>query len=164
MLKYFDYAVVTAEVPDEISLAINITGCPNRCWGCHSPHLREDIGDPLDIDTLKKIISIYEKDLTCVAFMGGDANPSAVACLAYWVKNTYPSLKTCWYTGRTAAELLAEDILSADTAYQYFDYVKVGPFKPEFGPLDKETTNQRMYSITDCEWRDVTSKFWRGKV
>ena len=39
MLKYLNCQVTFAEVPDEISLCINITNCPNRCPGCHSPEL-----------------------------------------------------------------------------------------------------------------------------
>lgn len=38
-MKYSDAQVVFAEVPDEITLAISISGCPNRCPGCHSQHL-----------------------------------------------------------------------------------------------------------------------------
>ena len=48
MVRYFNFDVVFAEVPDQVSLAINITGCPNRCPGCHSPHLWEDAGRVLD--------------------------------------------------------------------------------------------------------------------
>ena len=45
MPKYIDARVTFSEVPDEISLCISITGCPYRCFSCHSPHLREDIGE-----------------------------------------------------------------------------------------------------------------------
>ena len=56
MLKYVDTQVVFREIPNEITLAINISNCPFKCEECHSPYLREDIGKPLDIeaiDTLK---------------------------------------------------------------------------------------------------------------
>lgn len=44
MTKYVDYDIVFQEVPGEVSLALNISNCPFKCEGCHSPHLRENIG------------------------------------------------------------------------------------------------------------------------
>lgn len=44
MLKYVDARVVFQEIPDEITLAINISNCPCHCKGCHSQYLAEDIG------------------------------------------------------------------------------------------------------------------------
>ena len=52
MLKYVDTKVTFAEVPDEISLCINISNCPNHCEGCHSPYLAEDIGTELTKDEI----------------------------------------------------------------------------------------------------------------
>lgn len=42
MVRYHNFDIVFAEIPDETTLAINITNCPNRCPGCHSPHLQRD--------------------------------------------------------------------------------------------------------------------------
>ena len=44
MIKYKETQVTFSEVPDEISLCINISNCPHRCKGCHSPYLQEDVG------------------------------------------------------------------------------------------------------------------------
>ena len=44
MLKYVDTKVTFAEVPNEISLCINISNCPCKCHNCHSSYLAEDIG------------------------------------------------------------------------------------------------------------------------
>ena len=52
MLKCCSYDVVCQEIPDEITLAVNISGCPNRCPGCHSPWLWEDEGEALTEDLL----------------------------------------------------------------------------------------------------------------
>ena len=73
-MKYTDTMVTFSEVPDKISLCINISGCPNRCPGCHSPELWEDIGTELNEDSLTKLINKNE-GITCVCFMGGDADP-----------------------------------------------------------------------------------------
>ena len=44
MLNYLNTGVVFQEIPDEVTLSINITGCPSRCPGCHSQYLWENIG------------------------------------------------------------------------------------------------------------------------
>ena len=46
-LKYVEAAVTLAEVPREISLTLTISNCANRCHGCHSSYLWQDIGNPL---------------------------------------------------------------------------------------------------------------------
>ena len=35
MVKYLETKVVLSEIPNEITLAINITNCPCVCKGCH---------------------------------------------------------------------------------------------------------------------------------
>ena len=39
MLKYVDSQITFREIPDEITLCINISNCPFRCKGCHSKEL-----------------------------------------------------------------------------------------------------------------------------
>ncbi|MEG2282023.1 MAG: anaerobic ribonucleoside-triphosphate reductase activating protein, partial [Rikenellaceae bacterium] len=74
-LKYVNYDIVFQEIPDEVTLAINLSNCPNRCLGCHSPYLQQDIGEPLSEEVLSKLIDKYGSAITCVCFMGGDAAP-----------------------------------------------------------------------------------------
>ena len=50
MIKYTEYIIGYREFPDEMSLLINISGCPNHCPGCHSKYLQEDIGEELNTD------------------------------------------------------------------------------------------------------------------
>ena len=57
-LKYASYAVVMQEVPNEISLAINISDCPYRCKGCHSQYLWEYTGAYLT-NNLEKLLNMY---------------------------------------------------------------------------------------------------------
>ena len=42
-MKYVDTKIVFQELPNEITLAINISGCPCACIGCHSSYLSQDI-------------------------------------------------------------------------------------------------------------------------
>ena len=155
MLKYVDTKVVFAEIPDEITLAINISGCPCNCKGCHSSYLAEDIGEPLDLQHLTNLID-SNKGITCVGLMGGDANPSEVDDIAQDIKEYYPELKVGWYSGRQE--------LSKDIELGNFDYIKLGPYIEEFGPLNSKTTNQRFYKVSDGELVDITSKFWKHET
>ncbi|MBQ0025031.1 MAG: 4Fe-4S cluster-binding domain-containing protein [Bacteroidales bacterium] len=139
-MKYVDTKVVFREVPEEISLAINISGCPVKCPGCHSSYLTQDIGNTLDESALKSLID-ESPGISCVSFMGGDADPAFVKGLANWLHSEYPSLKVCWYSGRSLEN--AESFGMTDV----LDFVKVGPYVDEFGPLDSATTNQRFYKI-----------------
>ena len=89
MLKYYNYDIVFQEVPDEVTLAVNLSNCPNHCPGCHSPHLCKDIGNCLDEETISNMISKYNKSITCFCFMGGDANQDEVIKMAEYVHKTF---------------------------------------------------------------------------
>lgn len=153
MLKYLNTQVTFAEVPDEITLCINITGCKNGCKNCHSSYLAEDIGNPLNKTVLSKLLE-DNKGISCVSFMGGDRDTIHIVALASWVK-THTNLKVAWYSGRQElSDIVARQL-------RWFDYIKLGPYREEFGPLNSRTTNQRMYKVHDCELEDITSKFWK---
>lgn len=159
MLKYVDAKVVFAEVPDEVTLAVNISNCPCHCKGCHSSYLAEDIGTPLDEDSLVELL-LNNKGITCIAFMGGDSDPEYINWLASIMRDmndsepgNWADVKIAWYSGRQE--------LSEDINLENFDYIKLGPYMEEFGPLNSRTTNQRMYKVHDCELEDITSKFWK---
>ena len=154
-MKYCETAITFSEIPDEVTLCINISNCPCHCQGCHSAYLAEDIGEELTFEVLDSLIKKNE-GITCVAFMGGDAEPATVNDLASYVKESYPNIKTAWYSGRQEiSDIVARQL-------RWFDYIKLGPYKEEFGPLNSRTTNQRMYKVHDCELEDITSKFWKN--
>ena len=94
MLKYVNTEITFLEVPDEITLCINISNCPCHCKGCHSSYLAEDIGTILDSFELESLIK-KNNGITCIAFMGGDSNPSEIDALAQFIKIYYP-LKVAW--------------------------------------------------------------------
>ena len=52
MLKYVNCDIVFQEVPNEVALAINISGCPCHCPGCHSPYLWQDVMGGLSASAL----------------------------------------------------------------------------------------------------------------
>lgn len=164
MLKYVDTKIVFAEVPNEVTLAINISNCPCQCKGCHSPYLAKDEGKDLSQRALERLIS-ENKGISCIAFMGGDSEPALVNLLAEVVKKH--GLLTCWYSGRQE--------LSQEIDLENFNYIKLGPYVEELGPLTSETTNQRFYEVQLCReyvvdgenihpvygLYDITEYFWK---
>ena len=160
MLKYVDTKVTFLEIPNEITLCINISNCPCHCKGCHSSYLAEDIGEKLTLDKIYKFID-NNKGITCICFMGGDSSPKEIDMFARCIKDLY-DIKVAWYSGKQE--------LSKDINLEFFDFIKLGPYKEEFGPLNSRTTNQRMYKIvldhyddgtSGYELEDITYKFWK---
>lgn len=156
MLKFVGYDIVFQEIPDETTLAINLSLCPNRCKGCHSPYLREDRGEELTVEALDNMISEYVGEVTCICFMGGDNDPQGVVLLARHIHEHFSGrFLTGWYSGKPD--------FPKDFDSEAFDFVKIGPYVPENGPLNKPTTNQRLYRISHdgSEPQDITERFWR---
>lgn len=191
MLKYVDTRVCFAEIPDEVTLCINLSNCPCHCEGCHSPHLAEDIGKPLLFHTIENLLD-ENKGISAVCFMGGDAEPELVNRYARLIReSTVPVLeyefvlekdiifpmkdmvlnkgekvqvfrhipnpiKIGWYSGRQE--------LSEKINLENFDYIKLGPYLKEKGPLDNPNTNQRFYQVVNGELVDITHKFWKHET
>ena len=154
MLKYVDYDIVFQEIPDEVTLAINLSNCPHRCVGCHSPHLRSDIGEALTETTLSTLIHKYENSITCVCFMGGDAAPDELCHLASFIRERWDgNIKTAWYSGSNS--------LQDERLKRCFDYIKLGEFIQSLGGLNKKTTNQRLYRVTNGTMQDITTRMQR---
>lgn len=163
MIKYVSSAIVMQEVPDEITLAINLSLCPNRCKGCHSPELRKDIGKELTKERLDKLIQ-DSIGITCVCFIGGDNDKYTLHKLARYIKLHW-GLKIAWYSGQEAKDNI--------WGFGCFNYIKYGPYIKEKGPLNNKNTNQRFYQkkyipINEIEEhgdyfiQDITYKFWKN--
>lgn len=149
-LRYSGYGIVFQEVPNEISIVFNITGCPHKCCGCHSKYLWEYNGKILK-DDIENIIKKYIGGATCVCFMGGDQSLGELTCLLKLIKKRY-KLKTCVYSG-------SNDINLFKKSSKYIDYLKIGSYIEALGGLDSTTTNQRFYKIKDNIYTDITYLF-----
>lgn len=156
MLKYVNYDIVFQEFPDEVTLAINLSCCPNGCIGCHSAYLRGDVGEELTWERLLALTESYAGNITCVSLMGGDNDPASVLELLARLKKHYAGkLKTGWYSGRTWEP-------SAESLRESLDYLKLGPYLAALGPLNSRDTNQRFYHINPKgELEDETFRFWK---
>ena len=160
-MKYISYDIVFQEIPGEVTLAINISNCPNRCTGCHSPYLMDDTGEILDENVLAGLLEKYGNAVTCICFMGGDSSPEEVLNLAQFVRqHTITTAvetqrivsphKTAWYSGSSRLY---------KNAQYCFDYIKLGKYVEVLGGLNSPTTNQRLYRIENETMIDITNKF-----
>ena len=158
-------SVVLEEIPDRVSLAVDISNCRGNCVGCHSPFLKEDIGEALT----PAVIDALVRDnfgVDCFLFLGEGQDGQTLVSLAAHVRSL--GLSPALYSGRSEVE---------DAIWQAFDYVKVGPYRPECGPLNSRTTNQRLYralapgeDATGAVLRggrafaDITARFWHRGI
>ncbi|MBR6017850.1 MAG: anaerobic ribonucleoside-triphosphate reductase activating protein [Paludibacteraceae bacterium] len=150
MLKVASFDIVFQEIPGEVTLALNLSGCPCHCPGCHSQHLWEDIGEPLDEELLDGLLDRYGSQITCVCFMGGDQDPESVFQLADYVAAR--GLKVAWYSGR----------MEFPENNKTLTYLKLGPYIEHLGGLKSPTTNQRFYRREAGEWIECTSLFQKS--
>ena len=88
---------------------------------------------------LSGLINQYSAAITCFCFMGGDAEPLLVQRLASWIKDTYPHIKTAWYSGKEA--------LPEGFSVEVLDYLKRGPYIEALGGLKSPDTNQILYKV-----------------
>lgn len=159
MLKFVPRmtSVVMEEIPGRVSLAVDISQCMGSCRGCHSPFLKEDIGEPLTEEVIDSLIR-DNYGVNCFLFLGEGRDPETLKSLSRHIRSTH-GIATALYSGRTAVE---EDL------FEEFDYVKIGPYIPEKGPLNKPTTNQRLYKVKmvegKAELEDITSLFWKRGI
>lgn len=154
MLKYTEAQVTFAEIPTEISLCFSISNCAGLCRECHSPELRSNIGKRLKTNVLQEIGA--HPGITCVCFLGEGLRDKEARYewqeIVEAIRKFRPNLRVALYSGRPQVE---------DEMWQLFDYIKVGPYIPERGPLDNPNTNQRLYRIRCGHREDITSLFWR---
>lgn len=146
-LKYISYAIVFQEVPNETTLAFNISGCPYHCEGCHSQYLWEYEGDNL-LENMENIIKQFNNYITCICFMGGDQNIKELEEALKICKSL--GYKTCLYSG-SDNKTIFKNILP------YLDWLKIGSYKKEETDNHIEygvrlaTNNQHLYKILKGE-------------
>ena len=82
-----------------------------------------------------------------------------------------------YFCNNFSLHLLADEIMAGDDLYEvynipnqhYIDFLKIGPYKKECGPLDSKTTNQMYFKNTGLSsnpsvmiGENETNKFWRN--
>ena len=143
-------SVVLEEIPDRVSLAVEISNCRGNCVGCHSPFLKKDIGEELTPAVIDALVA-GNFGVDCFLFLGEGNDAASLLALAAHIRTFHPALALALYSGREDVE---------PEIWEAFDYVKVGPYLAECGPLNERTTNQRMY----YHRQDITPRFWRKGI
>ena len=148
MIKYIPELtdIVLEEIPDRVTLAVEISNCRGSCLGCHSPFLQKDIGEELTPAVVDRLIA-DNFGVNCFLLLGEGKDKEALLRIASHLREKFPRIERAVYSGRTEVD---------PEFYEAFDYVKVGPYIAECGPLNERTTNQRLYYHRE----DITSRFW----
>lgn len=146
MVKYTNFDVVFEEIPDKITLAVNISNCQCNCKGCHSSYLRKNIGTELSIKEIDNKMNYLLKNCNCFLFLGEGNDIQSLLMINDYIKKTY-NIETAIYSGREQVE---------DFFYDAFDYVKIGPYIEEYGSINNPTTNQKLFYHKE----NITNKFW----
>ena len=115
MIKYVPEmtSVVIEEIPDKVTLAVDISNCQGNCEGCHSPFLRMDVGEELTSEVIDSLVE-DNYGVNCFLFLGEGNDLKALLGLAGHVRSI--GLKVALYSGRQEVE---------DEIYRAFDYVLV---------------------------------------
>ena len=76
MIKYVPEmtSVVLEEIPDRVTLAVDIANCRGNCVDCHSPFLKEDIGEELTPEIISQLVS-DNFGIDCFLFLGEGRDP-----------------------------------------------------------------------------------------
>ena len=158
MIKYVPEmtSVVIEEIPDRVTLAVDISNCQGNCVGCHSPFLKTDVGLELTEEVIDSLVA-DNFGVDCFLFLGEGRDPESLLRLAAHVRST--GLAVALYSGRVSVE---------DEIFMAFDYVKVGPYIESFGPLNSKSTNQRLYKVSHdgsgYSLTDITYRFWHRGI
>lgn len=146
-LKFTEYQISFSEIPEQISLSINISNCPHKCLNCHSPHLQQNIGQKL---TTKKLLSILNlnQDITTITLLGGSQNINQINKLFKKIKSIHPNILTAIYLG--------DDNIPPHLNLNYVDYLKIGKYIPQNGNLANPNSNQILYQITHKNYNNYS--------
>jgi anaerobic ribonucleoside-triphosphate reductase activating protein len=147
-MNYAGYDITLIEIPNEISLTILISGCPNRCPDCHSKFAwNKNFGKELNKNTFIEILNKYKKTITCVCFLGGEWDSNLVELIK--ISKNY-NLRIGLYSGLNNISDIDKSITSN------IDYLKIGEYCKAKGDLSSKNTNQKLYKILNGQFEDIT--------
>lgn len=139
-MKIYSTEVSFAEVPDEISLLVNVAGCDLNCPGCHWNEIQDKKIFNFTIDDLMAEIDKNLPLITTVCFMGGEWHHRQLLSMLRATRER--NLSTCLYTGKKSVTCDLKDNL---------DFLKTGKWIASRGGLDAETTNQVFMDLNKNE-------------
>jgi len=144
--------VVFQEVPDHISLAFTISGCPLKCEGCHSQDTwAVESGDELNDELFTEHLMTYQGLVSCVVFFGGEWWPD---CLIRKLRIAQGmGFKTCLYSGFEQVP---------NRIKRHLDFVKLGAYQSKLGGLCNPKTNQTFIDLSNGEC--LNHRFYQSPI
>lgn len=147
------------EIPDKVAFFIELGSCTQRCKGCHSKELWEEVKEPTSLDALiTKAEQTIDKGANAIVLMGGTCNRLSIENLLVILQSLSEIAPTCLYSGSDDESLNRYVAEKTDITW-----IKTGSYKEELGGLSSPTTNQRFfrkeyeYRIEHCTYPTITS-------
>ena len=129
------------EIPDKVAFYIELGSCTQRCKGCHSKELWEEVKEPTSLDALiTKAEQAIDKGANAIVLMGGTCNRLSIENLLVILQSLSEIAPTCLYSG-----LDDEETNTYIAEHSGITWLKTGSYKEELGGLSSPTTNQRFY-------------------
>lgn len=129
------------EVPDKVAFFIELGSCTQRCKGCHSKELWEEVKEPTSLDVLlKEAEEAIDKGADAIVLMGSTCNGLNIKELSIILQALSDIAPTCLYSGSDNQKL--NFFLAENTN---ITWIKTGSYKEELGGLSSPKTNQRFY-------------------
>lgn len=129
------------EVPDKVAFFIELGSCTQKCKGCHSKELWEEVKTPTPLDDLlAEAEQAIDKGANAIVLMGGTCNgllPEELFIILQALSEVAP---TCLYSGSDDEKL--NRFFAEETN---ITWIKTGSYKEELGGLSSPTTNQKFY-------------------
>lgn len=147
------------EVPDKVAFFIELGSCTQRCKGCHSKELWEEVKEPTSLDVLlKEAEEAIAKGANAIVLMGGTCNGLHTEELYIILQALSEIAPTCLYSGSDDQKL--NRFFAENTN---ITWIKTGSYKEELGGLSSPTTNQRFYRK---EHEEIFKKhqYWMNKM
>lgn len=147
------------EVPDKVAFFIELGSCTQRCKGCHSKELWEEVKEPTSLDVLlKEAEKAIAKGANAIVLMGGTCNGLHTEELYIILQALSEIAPTCLYSGSDDQKL--NRFFAENTNIMW---IKTGSYKEELGGLSSPMTNQRFYRK---EYEEISKKhqYWMNKM
>ncbi len=153
MLMYASVGISELEMPTKKSLVIYISNCQHRCRNCHTPYLQNCYGDLLK-ENFETIFNVYYEYFDIVCFMGEgkETEEDKKEMLDYCTFIHSRKKMTALYCGRNC---------QVENWMDKFDYIKIGSYQEEKGPITESTTNQKLLKKENNKYVDITYIFWK---
>lgn len=152
MLLYASAGISELEIPGKRSLVIYISNCQNSCKNCHTSFLQKSYGDLLN-DSFSFLFELYYHYFDVVCFMGEGKNTEEehIEFKKYCDLIHSNHKQVALYSGRDC---------TIEEWMNLFDYIKIGSYQQDLGPLTSSKTNQRLYQKVNQKYVNITNCFW----